>query len=240
MTDPKTLAESGVLLVDKAKDWTSHDVVNCVRKRFNIKKVGHCGTLDPQATGLLILVTGRATKLSEQFMNHDKKYEGTLHLGIATTTQDAEGEVKEERSIDHLSRDMVENAVAEFRGEIEQIPPMASAVKKNGQKLYKLARKGVEVEREPKKVTVHDFTITNFNPPFADFALQCTKGTYVRTLCHDIGELLDCGGYLYKLRRTQSGVFSIADSYTTDTIKQWEREDLLQHLIPLDQVLSYI
>ncbi|MCF7854601.1 MAG: tRNA pseudouridine(55) synthase TruB [Candidatus Pacebacteria bacterium] len=238
MTNPKIIAESGILLVDKPEDWTSHDVVNCVRRRFRVKKVGHCGTLDPKATGLLVLVLGRATKLSAQLSGQDKWYTGTMRLGETTTTQDREGDVVATASCDTLTDAQVDAVFAKFTGELEQLPPMVSAVKKNGKPLYKLARKGIEVEREPRTIYIHEFQPTSICIPDVNFDLHCSKGTYVRTLCEDVGRELGCGAHLYALRRIQSGQFHVDDSVTTDTIKTWEREQLLSHLIPLQKVLA--
>ncbi len=238
--DPKTLAESGVLLVDKEEGWTSHDVVNCVRRRFQVKKVGHCGTLDPMATGLLVLVLGRATKLSAQLSGQDKWYEGTIRLGVETSTHDREGEVLATHSCKDVTPDDVRKIFAEFEGEQLQVPPMVSAVKKGGKPLYKLARKGIEVEREPRRIVVHAFDPIHVEMPHVEFSLHCSKGTYVRTLCDDIGRELGCGAHLHSLRRTRSGVFELDNAFATDTIKTWEREDLLDHIIPLNKVLSYL
>ena len=181
----------GILLVDKPTDWTSHDVVAKIRNYFKLSKCGHGGTLDPLATGLLVLLIGKGTKLSDRIMNGDKVYEGTLHLGITTNTQDADGEILEEKEASHITREMVEKVIAEkFMGPIEQIPPMVSAIKKDGVPLYKMARKGQEIEREPRKIEVFEFDITSFENPIVTFRVKSTKGTYVRTLAHDIGNEL--------------------------------------------------
>jgi len=230
----------GILLVDKAVDWTSHDVVNCIRRRFRIKKVGHCGTLDPKATGLLVLVLGKATKLSQNLMQSDKHYSGALRLGIETSTQDSEGELVSERDFSHVTEDRARATFAKFTGGLWQTPPMVSAVKKNGQRLYKLARQGKTVEREPRQIFIHQFELTRFEPPDIGFELDCSKGAYVRTLCSDIGTELDCGAYLHSLRRTKSGELSVEKAVTTDIIKTWEREDLVEHMIPLEKVFNYI
>ncbi|MCX7887418.1 MAG: tRNA pseudouridine(55) synthase TruB, partial [Verrucomicrobiae bacterium] len=184
----------GVLLVDKPVGLTSHDVVDRVRRHFGFRKVGHCGTLDPGATGLLVLVLERATKLQEKFLADDKTYEGTLRLGITTDTQDADGKVLSERPVPPLTAAEVEAVFARFMGDVRQVPPMVSAKKVHGTPLYKLARKGKTVDREPRTVHVYELRLLRFDPPCVDFRLVCTKGTYVRTLCHDIGEALGCGG----------------------------------------------
>lgn len=237
---PKEYEESGVLLVDKEPDWTSHDVVNCVRRRFRVRKVGHCGTLDPIATGLLILVLGRATKLSSQLMTQDKVYEGTMCLGVETHTQDRAGEVTATADPSGVAEAMVREVAAGFVGEQMQIPPMVSAIKKGGKALYKLARKGKEVERDPRPITIHSLDITRVAIPEVDLNVACSKGTYVRTLCADIGRTLGCGAHLQQLRRTRSGMFSVDDAFSTTEIKEWEREDLLQHIIPLGELLVHL
>lgn len=240
MFNAKDMEESGVLLVDKPVDWTSHDVVNCVRRRFKIKKVGHCGTLDPNATGLLILVLGKATKLSNKFMTEDKVYSGTMRLGIETSTEDAKGEILREADPSDITEQQVLETAAKFIGEIEQVPPMVSAVKVNGQELYKLARKGIEVEREKRKVTVHSLKVVNVHIPDVDFLVHCSKGFYVRTLCADMGSELACGAHLHELRRLRSGTFNVEDAYPVDEIKTWEREELFKHKIGLAQLVDYL
>lgn len=236
--DPKELRESGILLVDKPKQWTSHDVVNCVRRRFRIRKVGHGGTLDPNATGLLVVMLGYATKLSPRIGPLDKEYEGTMRLGIETDSQDVEGEIVAEKPVEGITEEDIRRVAAGYVGDILQVPPMVSAVKKDGKPLYKLARKGQEVEREPRPVTIHKLDITALNFPDVDLYVACSKGTYVRTLCHDMGRELGCGAHLLNLRRTRIGDFRLEDAYTMDTIKSWEREQLLEATISLDRVLN--
>lgn len=233
MIDPKELAESGMLLVDKPAEWTSHDVVNFVRKRFGIPKVGHCGTLDPAATGLLILVLGHATRLSEKLSGQDKVYAGVMRLGVETDSQDRDGKILAEKGIEGITEAMVRAAAAGFTGEILQVPPMVSAVKVNGRPLYKLARKGQVVEREARSITIHDLTFKEFRLPDVAFEVHCSKGTYVRTLCADIGAKLGCGAHLAELRRLRSGTFDLAGAVTVDTLKTWERPELFAHMIPL-------
>ncbi len=222
--------ESGVLLIDKPAEWTSFDVVNCVRGRFNVPKVGHCGTLDPAATGLLVLVLGRFTKLSGRFSGEDKTYESTILLGTQTDSQDMDGEVTAEHDYSAVTEEQFREIVTGFIGEQMQIPPMVSAKKQDGKRLYDLARKGVEVTREPVAINIKSIEITRFEPPYADFTVTCSKGTYIRTLCADIGEKLGCGACLYSLRRTASGAFGIADAVDIDTIKQWEQPELEEHI----------
>ncbi|MEM6822669.1 MAG: tRNA pseudouridine(55) synthase TruB [Verrucomicrobiota bacterium] len=219
----------GLLLIDKPGGMTSHDVVHFVRKHFKIKKVGHCGTLDPRATGLLMLVLGKATKVQDLLMSEDKLYSGTLTLGTSTSTQDAEGEVLNERPIPEFSKTDIEHGFDSFRGDFYQIPPMVSAIKVDGVPLYKLARKGKEVEREPRLVHVYSYEITNINLPSISFDLKCSKGFYVRTYSHDIGEKLGCGAHLSALRRTGSGNFRLSDSVSWDKLNQMNLPQQLAH-----------
>lgn len=178
----------GLLLINKPAGHTSHDVVHQVRKQFQLKKVGHCGTLDPAATGLLMIVIGKATKVQDLLMSEDKVYQGTLTLGSSTSTQDAEGEVLSVTDpLPELTDQSINEAFSKFRGDFYQTPPMVSAIKKDGVPLYKLARKGIEVKREPRLVTVYRYEIHRFDLPTVDFELNCSKGFYVRTYCHDIG-----------------------------------------------------
>lgn len=199
---------SGVLLVDKGPDMTSHDVVAVARRCLNQKKIGHCGTLDPMATGMLILVIGNATRIQDLLMAEDKEYTGSLTLGVTTNSQDKEGEVMATRPVPaDLSLEQVTAALDTMRGDFYQTPPMVSAIKKDGVPLYKLARQGQEVVREPRFVRVYDYEITRFAPPEIDFRVVCSKGFYVRTYAHDLGEKLGCGAHLSALRRTRSGHF---------------------------------
>jgi tRNA pseudouridine55 synthase len=227
---------NGVLLVDKGTGMTSHDVVAVARKRLGMKKIGHCGTLDPMATGLLILVVGRATKIQDLLMSEDKEYEGTIRLGVTTHSQDREGEVVEEREVPALSRDQITAAFEKLAGEFHQTPPMVSAIKKDGVKLYKLARQGKEVEREPRLVHVHEYEIKAVRLPEIDFRVVCSKGFYVRTYAHDIGALLGCGGHLSELRRTRSGHFSVDGAITFDELKAASREEVVARMLSLRDV----
>ncbi len=211
----------GLLLVDKAGGMTSHDVVQHVRRRFQLKKVGHCGTLDPAATGLLMLVIGKATKVQDLLMSEDKVYEGQLTLGITTHTQDAEGEViARADNLDGISEENIRAAFAHYQGDFYQIPPMVSAIKKEGVPLYKLARKGIEIEREPRLVTVYRHEVQLVELPRVDFEIVCSKGFYVRTYCHDIGDRLGCGGHLSRLRRSRSGNFSVESAIPWTELEQ--------------------
>jgi tRNA pseudouridine55 synthase len=221
----------GILLVDKPAGWTSHDVVAKIRNHFKFNKVGHGGTLDPLATGLLVLLIGKGTKLSNRIMGGDKVYEGTIHLGITTSSQDRDGEVLETKDASHITRDQVEAVIPNYLGDIEQIPPMVSAIKKDGVALYKLARKGKEIEREPRKIHIFSFEITGFDNPLVNFRVKSTKGTYVRTLAHDIGNDLGTGGNLDALRRTNSGPLSIDKACTMDEILACDRESIGEKMV---------
>jgi tRNA pseudouridine55 synthase len=227
---------SGVLLIDKAPDMTSHDVVAIARRALNTKKIGHCGTLDPMATGLLMLVIGRATKIQDLLMSEDKEYEGTLTLGKTTSTQDRQGEVIEEMPVPDFNATQIDAAFRQFTGAFEQIPPMVSAIKKDGVPLYKLARKGQEIEREPRPVHVTGYQISRIDLPAVKFTVNCSKGFYVRTYAHDIGQVLGCGAHLSALRRTRSGKFTLERAVTVDALKNGPREDLLKSMVSLAEI----
>ena len=226
-----TFPHSGIVLVDKPKEWTSHDVVNFVRRRFSVAKVGHCGTLDPAATGLLVIVLGHATKMSQQLSGSDKTYEATILFWKETDSQDLDGQVISEKDCSFLTEEIVRAEFAKFAGDMEQIPPMVSAVKKDGKRLYELARAGKEVERDPKKITIHSLDIKKIYLPYVDFTLKCTKGTYVRTICSDIGKNLGCGAVLSLLRRTVCGEFNIEKAVTIETMKTWEQDELYRAMV---------
>jgi tRNA pseudouridine55 synthase len=231
-----TATPDGVLLVDKAEGMTSHDVVALVRRKLEIKKVGHCGTLDPIATGLLLLTLGRGTKIQDLLMSEDKEYAGTLTLGTSTTTQDRQGEVVEERPVPALTENDVRAAFDKFRGDFYQMPPMVSAIKHGGVPLYKLARQGKVVEREPRLVHVYRYSVDRIAPPEIDFSVLCSKGFYVRTYAHDIGEVLGCGAHLQSLRRSKSGRFNVDQAITVDQIKTAPREEILSRILTLPEV----
>lgn len=222
----------GALLVDKPAGPTSHDVVDVIRRQFQLKKVGHCGTLDPGATGLLVLVLGLATRLSDKFMAADKVYEGAIKLGEETDTYDADGKITSRAPVPALTLEQLNELAAAFEGDQMQLPPMVSAVKKDGVPLYKLARKGIEVERKERLVHLYRFRFVACEPPLAWFRVACTKGTYVRTLAHDFGRRLGCGAHLKHLRRTASGQFDVAQAAPFETILQWSPADLEAHIIP--------
>ena len=215
---------------------TSHDVVALVRRRLQIKKVGHCGTLDPIATGLLILTLGRGTKIQDLLMSEDKEYAGALSLGTSTDTQDREGIVLEERPVPELDEVTVRAAFEKFRGDFYQMPPMVSAIKHGGVPLYKLARQGKVVEREPRLVHVYRYAIEKIALPHIDFRVLCSKGFYVRTYAHDIGAALGCGGHLHSLRRTKSGRFDLSHAITVAEIISAEPVDILDKILSLPEV----
>lgn len=222
----------GAVLIDKPAGPTSHDVVDAIRRKFGIKKVGHCGTLDPNATGLLIIVLGRGTKLSEKLMGDDKVYEGTIFFGVTTNSYDADGEVLETKPVPTLTLEQLNNLAAEFVGDQMQTPPMVSAIKKDGVPLYKLARKGIEVEREPRLVHIYNFRFTNYSEPRGDFRLACTKGTYVRSVAHELGQKIGCGAHLSALRRSVSGKFDVADATPLDAVLKMTLAELEKKVIP--------
>ena len=235
MNDPN-ITPSGVLLVDKDPGMTSHDVVAIARRSMGIKKIGHCGTLDPMATGLLMLVVGRATKIQDLLMSEDKQYVGTITLGATTTTQDAEGEIIEEREVGSLGDEAIRAAFEKYSGNFEQIPPMVSAIKKDGVPLYKLARKGKEVKRDPRPVYVTDYELTRVSIPEIDFTVNCSKGFYVRSYAHDIGATLDCGGHLSALRRTRSGEFTLERAVGVEALKSGGAEELINSMVSLAEI----
>ena len=220
----------GILLVDKPILWTSFDVVNFVRNRFNVPKVGHCGTLDPAATGLLVLVLGKFTSYSDRLAGEDKCYEADMLLGVETSSGDIDGEVLCRKDASGVTEEQVKNVLDGFLGEQLQMPPMVSAVKVDGQKLYDLARKGIEVERQARPITIHSVDVMEYDLPRCRFSLACSKGTYVRTLCSDAGKKLGTGAMLTNLRRTRSGRFDIKNALTVEQIKTFSQEDLARHL----------
>jgi tRNA pseudouridine55 synthase len=238
LTPPREM--EGILLVDKPADHTSHDVVARLRGKLRMKRVGHAGTLDPMATGLLIILVGKATRVSQYLMSVDKEYEGSIELGKVTDTQDAEGEVLETIPVPAFSEAEIRAAVASFLGDQYQTPPMYSAVKVDGVPLYKSARKGEEVEREPRFIRVMSWDLTRIALPRLDFRLRCTKGTYVRTLAHDLGRKLGCGAHLAALRRTASDKFNVSQALTLDEINALSLPEIEKRLIaPRDAVPGF-
>jgi tRNA pseudouridine55 synthase len=231
-----TATPDGVLLVDKAAGMTSHDVVALVRRRLQIKKVGHCGTLDPIATGLLLLTLGRGTKIQDLLMSEDKEYSGTMLLGKTTDTQDSAGVVLEERPVPQIDEARIRAAFDKYCGDFYQMPPMVSAIKQAGVPLYKLARQGKTVEREPRLVHVFRYSINRIALPEIDFTVVCSKGFYVRTYAHDIGEVLGCGAHLKNLRRTKSGRFNVDGAISVSELKENEPVDILDRILTLPEV----
>ncbi|MBE2201413.1 MAG: tRNA pseudouridine(55) synthase TruB [Anaerolinea sp.] len=226
----------GVLNVDKPLGMTSHDVVNQVRRISGLRRVGHAGTLDPLATGVLLLCLGRATRLADYLLGQTKSYAAAIRLGQTTTTYDAEGEVVQERPFTHLTLPTILETLHLFRGTVQQLPPMYSAVKKNGQPLYKLARQGVEVERPLRTITIYQLDVQQWQPPHLHITLTCSSGTYVRSLAHDLGEALGCGGYVASLQRTQVGAFTLDKAIP---LADLSAAMLAEHLWPTDTAVAH-
>lgn len=229
-------APCGVLLIDKEQDMTSHDAVAICRRQLKFKKIGHCGTLDPMATGLLMLVIGKATKIQDLLMSEDKEYTGTLTFGTTTDSQDKEGKVLETKEVPDFSNTDIDSAFQKYTGSFEQIPPMVSAIKKDGVPLYKLARKGKEVERDPRPVYITNYNLERISLPEVDFTVNCSKGFYVRTYAHDIGQDLGCGAHLSALRRTRSGKFTLDRAMTATDLKTATAEEITNSLISLAEI----
>lgn len=229
---------NGVINVYKEAGYTSHDVVAKLRGIFHQKKIGHTGTLDPEAEGVLPVCLGKATRLCELLADHDKVYEAVLHLGVTTDTQDLTGQVLEERSV-QVTEAEVHSCIASFEGEQLQIPPMYSALKVNGRKLYELAREGKEVERRPRKVHFYRIEVLEVKLPLVSIRVHCSKGTYIRTLCHDIGAKLGCGGCMEKLVRTRVERFELTDARKLCQIEEYVRRGQFSQLIvPVDQMFD--
>jgi len=215
--------EGAILLIDKPLEWTSFDVVNKIKREINYKiprkqriKVGHAGTLDPLASGLLIVATGKFTKRIQEFQDQHKEYTGTITIGGNTPTYDAETEVEESFPIDHVTEELIEKARLALTGELDQIPPIYSAISVNGERAYKLARKNAEVKLEPRKITIHNFELNKIELPNFEFTINCTKGTYIRSVAFDFGKIMNTGGHLTKLRRTKIGAFSVDDAVSIE------------------------
>ena len=225
----------GIVIVDKPTDWTSQDVVSKLRGVLQTRRIGHGGTLDPMATGVLPVFVGRGTRAVEFFEHAEKTYETVLRFGITTDTEDITGTVLT-RSPVNITREALESTLQNFRGEIQQIPPMYSALKVNGQKLYDLARKGKEVERQPRTITIHDLELLDFTGETATLRVACSKGTYIRTLCKDIGESLGCGGCMESLRRVKAGAYTIGEAIPLQTLI--ESDDPGQYLRPVDSMFT--
>jgi len=223
---------SGVLVVDKPAGMTSHDVVNQVRRLAGTRRVGHAGTLDPIATGLLVVLVGPTTRLSRYVMHGDKRYHCVVRLGETTKTYDAAGETVERRPVT-VGRAGIEAALGTFVGPLEQIPPMYSAIKVKGRKLYELAREGKEIQREPRKITIHALELLDWQPPDLTLDVVCSPGTYIRSLAHDLGQSLGCGGHIRALRRVASQPFSLAQAHPLVELEEHHRQDAFaQALLP--------
>lgn len=227
----------GILIVDKPLGVTSHDIVDFIRKRFHIKKVGHAGTLDPAATGVLVVLLGEATKWSGKLSSDDKEYKGCLTLGVTTDSLDRDGRIIKEEKVIDVNLKQVEEVFGQFLGKITQIPPMFSALKYNGQRLYKLARKGIEVARRPRQVFIHELKLARFLPPHIHFVVKCSKGTYIRSLCQDIAQRLGYAGFLSELQRIGCGPFTIDQAVSLDELKRLSPQQL--HKLLLSQNESY-
>lgn len=216
--------EGAVLLIDKPLDWTSFDVIRKIRNLIKIKKVGHAGTLDPLATGLLIVCTGKYTKKINEYMAQEKEYTGTFTLGATTPTYDLESLPENFKPYDYLSEADIQNAVQAFLGEIDQVPPIHSAIKKDGKRVYELARKGMDVKLEPRKIIIKEFEVDASQLPEVGFRVVCSTGTYIRSLAHDFGLALGCGAYLSSLRRTRIGTFRVENAVSIDTFEEIIKE----------------
>ena len=224
---------NGIVIVDKPQDWTSQDVTARLRRVFNTRRIGHGGTLDPMATGVLPVFVGRATRGVEFFEHAEKTYEATLQLGLTTDTEDTSGAVLETREV-HISETEFLSILPQFRGKIMQVPPMYSALKINGQKLVDLARKGKAVERQPREIEIFELTCLEFTGEIARLRVRCSKGTYIRTLCKDIGEALGCGGCMAALRRVQAGEYTVDESVPLQTLLEAENPEA--YLRPVDSM----
>ena len=229
---------NGILLIDKQPDWTSNDVVAKLKGILRQRRIGHSGTLDPMATGLLVVFVGRATRAVEFAEGHDKRYIAGLRLGITTDTQDITGTVLEKKAVS-VTGEELEQALAGFRGEIQQIPPMYSAIKHDGRRLYDIARKGGEVARKPRSITVHDLRLIDWQEGDWLLDVRCSKGTYVRTLCHDLGQALGCGGCMSSLRRVEAGQFSVDQAVTLSQVQQMADAGRVEELLlPVDSLFQ--
>ncbi len=230
-------AVDGILLLDKGLGDSSNRALQQVKRLYNARKAGHTGSLDPLASGLLPLCFGEATKLSQYLLDSDKRYLTAFKLGITTTTGDAEGDVISQQAV-NVSREQIEAVLDKFRGVIEQVPPMYSALKKNGQPLYKLARKGIDVERKPRSVEILDMTLIAFDAGLLSLDIRCSKGFYIRSLAVDIGEALGCGAHVTELRRTAAGKFAVSDAVSLEQLDKMSSQQRLQQLLPLDAAIE--
>ena len=223
----------GILLLDKGLGISSNRALQQIKHLFNARKAGHTGSLDPLASGLLPLCFGEATKLSQYLLDSNKRYLTTFKLGETTTTGDSEGDVIAQKEV-NITRQQIESVLKKFRGVIEQVPPMYSALKKDGQPLYKLARKGIEVERKPRTVEIFDLSLLAFDADLLTLDVHCSKGFYIRSLAFDIGEALGCGAYVTELRRTAAGKFDVSDAVKIEQLEKMDSQQRLQQLMPVD------
>lgn len=223
---PTNIFEQGqVLLIDKPLEWTSFDVVRRIRGMIRIKKVGHAGTLDPLATGMLILCTGKFTKRINDYMAQEKEYTGSFTFGATTPTYDLESEPENFKDYSHVTPELLQSIAQQFTGEISQVPPMHSAIKKDGKRVYELARKGITIELEPRRITIKEFEFTSIEMPVVHFRVVCTTGTYIRSLANDVGQVAGCGAYLSKLCRTRIGEFTLDKSMTMEQAEAWIKKE---------------
>lgn len=227
---------NGVINVYKPSGITSFDVVRTIKRLSKTKKVGHTGTLDPMASGVLPVCINNATKIVDYIMQNHKVYKATLKLGVTTDTYDREGKILSESELNNISDKDIEEVIKGFVGDIEQMPPMYSALKVNGKRLYELARKGIEIERQKRKITIYDINIENIDIPYVEFTVKCSKGTYIRSLCYDIGDVLKVGGAMWDLERVETGTFSIENSIALEDLNE---ENIENFIIPIDEALTY-
>ncbi len=227
---------NGVINVYKPSGITSFDVVRTIKRLSRTKKVGHTGTLDPMATGVLPICIGNATKIVDYIMQNHKVYKATLKLGVTTDTYDREGKILSESELSNVTNKHIEEVIRDFIGDIEQMPPMYSALKVNGKRLYELARQGIEVERQKRKITIYDINIENIDIPYVKFTVKCSKGTYIRSLCYDIGDILKVGGAMWDLERVETGTFSIENSIALEDLNE---ENIESFIIPMHEALAY-
>ncbi len=238
MRRAEAVVNHGIIVVDKPPEITSAKALNRVKRVLHVKKAGHTGTLDPFATGVLVCCLGQATRLAKFFLHGDKTYEAVMHLGIETDTQDLTGQVLSEQEVIGVTREKIEEVLAQFQGEQDQVPPIYSALKHEGVPLYKLARKGTPVQKDARKITIHSIELKDVDLPMVTFTVSCSGGTYIRTLCYDIGRELGCGAHLHALRRTESGGFSIEETVTLDQLEDLAQTGGLdEHLFGMAQAL---
>ncbi|MGB2804066.1 MAG: tRNA pseudouridine(55) synthase TruB [Candidatus Zixiibacteriota bacterium] len=232
---------SGVLVVDKPTGVTSHDVVQELRRVLGTKRVGHTGTLDPAASGVLLACVGKGTKVAQFLTGYDKEYRAVIRLGATTDTYDGEGEIKETKEECQVSSERIIDAIDSFRGEIWQLPPLHSAIKYKGKRLYQYAREKKEVERTKRKVEIKEISIMDVNMPYVELKVSCSKGTYVRSLAHDLGQKLGCGGYLFSLRRTKVGPYGLQDALSPERISEVKKEGKINEaLISIEEALAHL